>query len=88
MDRVVPKTLGATCSRARTPIVGRPPILYAPTAPLQDPFSTFIPIDGGIEAHEVPLPFPTASKPMIRIFALGRKQAYHSLQEVLLSQEK
>ena len=74
MDKVVPNTLEAASSRARTRSVGRPPCIpNAPTAPPRDPFSTFAPITRGVEAHEVPLPFPTASKPTVKNYAPGEE---------------
>ena len=40
---------------------------------IREPFSTFVPIDGGIEAHEVPLTFPCMSKTTIRILVIGEE---------------
>ena len=74
VDRVVPNSSEATSSRARTRSVGRQPVPSAPLVPPRDPFSTFAPIDEGIEAHEVPLTFPTISKPTVRI-SMPREEA-------------
>ena len=74
IDGVVPNIFKVASLRAGTQSVGRLLVPNASLALVQDPFSTFAPIDGGIEAHEMPLTFPTPSKPMVRI-SMPREEA-------------
>ena len=64
----------AASSRVGTRNAGKPLVPNAPPSPLQEPFSTFAPIYGGIKAHEVPSTFPIPSKPKVRI-SMPREEA-------------
>ena len=69
MDGIGSHTSEAASSRARTRNVGGSTFPSAPTAPLLEPFSTFVPTAGGTEAHEVPLPIPSTTIPTMRTSA-------------------
>ena len=69
IDGVGSHTSKAASSKAGTRNVGGSAFPNAPTTPLLEPFSTFVPTAGGIEAHEVPLPIPSTTIPTMRTLA-------------------
>ena len=69
MDGVVSNASKAASSRARTWNVGGSAFPNAPTAPLLEPFSTFVPTTRGTEAHEVPLTIPPTTIPTMQTLA-------------------
>ena len=66
IDGVGSYTSEAASSRAGTRNVGGSAFPNAPTAPLLEPFSTFVPTARRTEAHEVSLPIPSTTIPTMR----------------------